>query len=408
VGYSNVVPLIYVKPGKGLTVLNNIIASKNRFDTVPFDIDGLVWDCINPQVETIGRVVPVPLTVVSLIPEVRLNQAADVGTLIPINATGGITPYIYSISPALPIGLVFNTATGEISNAASVASPVTKYTVTVIDTGRERASATFTLTVIAAPQNTTFVNSSFENSPLVQSGTTYTTDGWIIYAKRVRLNGLDNVLGYPTPNDTLLPAKANKKADDAPLNSQSYTVKIVNDAPKSAGKKSLQLINTGNIESYGIMHGPYAVSADSVTLVAGDAIEFWWQAKGGGDAYDVYAYLLNTSTGATIELLNDSGISSSSVVPWTKVVKTIAAGQAGSYRFVFLSGSWDASGGKATGGSLFIDNIGIVKVPIPTTTTTSAPQIVTTPKPTVIFNTRVVNKSKYLAFPRTGISEYGK
>jgi hypothetical protein len=51
IGYSNVVPLVYVQPGLGSTVLNNIIAARELFDTVPFDIDGLIWDCIgtNPS-----------------------------------------------------------------------------------------------------------------------------------------------------------------------------------------------------------------------------------------------------------------------------------------------------------------------------------------------------------------------
>jgi hypothetical protein len=47
VGYSNVVPLVYVQPGHGVEVLKNIVASKELFNTVPFDVDGLVWDCTN-------------------------------------------------------------------------------------------------------------------------------------------------------------------------------------------------------------------------------------------------------------------------------------------------------------------------------------------------------------------------
>ena len=35
---------------------------------------------------------------------------------------------------------------------------------------------------------------------------------------------------------------------------------------------------------------------------------FDWKAKGGGDAYDIYAYLLNVNTGATVELLNQTGV----------------------------------------------------------------------------------------------------
>jgi hypothetical protein len=44
VGYSNVIPLAYIRPGHGVEVLKNIIDSKELFNTIPFDVDGLVWD----------------------------------------------------------------------------------------------------------------------------------------------------------------------------------------------------------------------------------------------------------------------------------------------------------------------------------------------------------------------------
>jgi len=410
VGYSNVIPLVYIRPGYGDQVLKNIVASKELFNTVPFDVDGLLWDCFNVVESAVDFVVFEPLT---LIPEIRLNQAANAGTLLPISVAGGTAPYTYSVSPALPIGLEFDTTTGTITNAAGVSAPVTTYTVTISDTNKERVSATFKLTVIAAPRGTTFVNSSFEDGTLAQTGNVYRTNGWEVYAQQVRLNGLDKILGYPTPNDNNLPSTVATKLapnyDNAIMSRPSFSVKFAKDAPPNSGQTSLRMISTGSVnEGYGIVHGPYAVSTESVALVAGDAVEFWWKAAGGSDAYDVLAYLLNTSNGATIELLNATGATSRSVTPWAKVLKTITAGQAGNYRFVFVSGTWDASGGKALGASLYIDNIGVVKVPPPATTTPPPTQIVvptTSPPKTIITNSVT---SKYLAFPRTGISEYGK
>jgi hypothetical protein len=57
IGYSNVIPLIYAHPGYGTAILNNIIAAKQLFNTVPFDVDGLIWedstlDQNNSQTET--------------------------------------------------------------------------------------------------------------------------------------------------------------------------------------------------------------------------------------------------------------------------------------------------------------------------------------------------------------------
>ena len=44
VGIANVLPLAFLNPGRGEEVLSNIITSGERFNLVPFDVDGLVWD----------------------------------------------------------------------------------------------------------------------------------------------------------------------------------------------------------------------------------------------------------------------------------------------------------------------------------------------------------------------------
>ena len=54
-----------------------------------------------------------------------------------------------------------------------------------------------------------------------------------------------------------------------------------------------------------VNHGPYVISDDSVSLIAGDRVLFDWRARNGSDDYDVYAYLLEENTGGnTIELLD--------------------------------------------------------------------------------------------------------
>ena len=44
VGYTDVLPLVYVLPGRGSKIVDNIIASGERFDLVPFDVDGYIWE----------------------------------------------------------------------------------------------------------------------------------------------------------------------------------------------------------------------------------------------------------------------------------------------------------------------------------------------------------------------------
>lgn len=55
-----------------------------------------------------------------------------------------ITQYGYSISPNLPVGLIFNTITGEISGTATEISPMTAYTVSVTN---EDGESTFILNI---------------------------------------------------------------------------------------------------------------------------------------------------------------------------------------------------------------------------------------------------------------------
>jgi flagellin-like hook-associated protein FlgL len=104
-----------------------------------------------------------------------------------------------------------------------------------------------------------------------------------------------------------------------------------------------------------VLHGPVVSSNAATSLTTGDTISFDWRAQGGTDAFDVYAYIVDTQTGRTEELLNATGASAADTRPWTTVSHTVAA--AGEYRFVFLSGSWDATGGQVAGAKLFIDNV---------------------------------------------------
>ena len=71
----------------------------------------------------------------------------SIASLKPIN-TGGAVPgtstYIYSVSPALPTGLILNTATGEITGAPVQPSAATNYNITAVN---ESGSSTATLNI---------------------------------------------------------------------------------------------------------------------------------------------------------------------------------------------------------------------------------------------------------------------
>jgi hypothetical protein len=206
----------------------------------------------------------------------------------------------------------------------------------------------------------TFQNGSFTADALTDNGSTYTTPGWTVYRQQVRLNGVDTILGYPTPTDNSLPSPT--PGDNTPGFGFTYSATLTADLPSSVtNAQSIRLVSTGTSTSYGIIHGPYLVTNTAVELEAGDIISFWWKAQGGDDAFDIFAYLLNTSNGSKLDLLNQTGDSTGATTDWAEVTKTISASEIGNYKFVFVSGSYDFTGGTALGASLYVTVVQIKK-----------------------------------------------
>jgi len=193
-----------------------------------------------------------------------------------------------------------------------------------------------------------FANNSFETVD-----PTGTLKGWTVLDSQVKLDGKSVVAGFATPVDKTNPTRS--PGDDVTVSGAFFNGG--QDAQGSAGTAgSAKLYSTGSINAgFGVMHGPALVSNEAVPLKAGDEVSFDWKASGGQDAYDVYAYLLNVDTGKTIKLLDQTGLSASEKTEWTNVKTTVP--EAGNFKFVFVSGSYDATGGRATGAQLYVDNV---------------------------------------------------
>ena len=188
--------------------------------------------------------------------------------------------------------------------------------------------------------------------------------GWQTFNQRIRLGGADSIAGFATPPDTLAaPRGAGETVYLNTINASTYTTQLVNTGVAARGLAMQLQSSSVTIDAYGVLHGPYVVSEKAVRFNAGDSVSFDWKAQGGADDFDVYAYLLNEDTGQTIELLNQTG----SFKDWGTVQKTVNT--AGNFKFVFVSGTYDASGGRAAGARLFIDNVAIqstVPIYVPT------------------------------------------
>ncbi|MBN9219249.1 MAG: putative Ig domain-containing protein [Mesorhizobium sp.] len=79
-----------------------------------------------------------------------LTQSHAGASFTPVTGAGGTSPLSYALSPALPAGLSFDTATGAVTGTPTVASGATTYTVTVTDANNASASNTFSLAVGSA------------------------------------------------------------------------------------------------------------------------------------------------------------------------------------------------------------------------------------------------------------------
>lgn len=106
---------------------------------------------------------------------------------------------------------------------------------------------------------------------------------------------------------------------------------------------------------YGSAFGPQ-VWTQAFQATAGQALSFNWAAAGGGDDYEVYAFLVRVahsndygSNATTTLIAHGRGTTQA----WTTSTGSIPTD--GFYRFRFVNGSYDASGGKVLGASMYID-----------------------------------------------------
>ena len=207
-----------------------------------------------------------------------------------------------------------------------------------------------------------FTNGDFQTTSATQNGVEVSLVGWTVFLTRVYLTDGANlgstIAGFRTPSDSTYPGAnpANVRDRSVATNQTfSYTMSQAGDA--GAGDTALRLSTVGNCNNgYCIVRGPYVISNSAVALQQGDSVSFKWKAFGGSDAYDVFGYLLNTADGSTVTLLDATGVQANTETPWA-TSPTVTIANPGTYRFVFIGGTYDASGGQAEGGSLAIDDV---------------------------------------------------
>jgi hypothetical protein len=113
--------------------------------------------------------------------------------------------------------------------------------------------------------------------------------------------------------------------------------------------------NGSSVTVYGSIFGPQ-VYTQAFQATSGQALSFDWAAVGGGDDYEVYAFLVKVANST------DYGSASTSTVlaygrgknqGWTTSTGLIPSD--GWYRFRFVNGTYDRNGAKGVGAKMYID-----------------------------------------------------
>lgn len=132
----------------------------------------------------------------------------------------------------------------------------------------------------------------------------------------------------------------------------------------------------GGITSYCSTFGP-DVYTEPFTATVGQAVSFDWAAQRVSDDYEVYAYLVKvngtdygTAADHTLIAYGRGGTQG-----WTTTSKEIP--EDGTYRFRFVNGTYDRTGGYALGSNFFIDSVVKLGLANPITFGTLSDQLVT-------------------------------
>ncbi|NYS62416.1 DUF4214 domain-containing protein [Vreelandella salicampi] len=158
------------------------------------------------------------------------------------------------------------------------------------------------------------------------------------------------------------------------VNNGDYALNLTNRGSISFTNQTPTRVDGEAIDGYGSWFGPYVVSDPFTVENAGASIAFDWSAQNGGDSYDVFGYLVDLGADGAYgggddsrtKLFSERGDSRD----WT--TESIELSSAGTYAFEFVSGTYDQTGGKGVGASLYIDAVRLISGEVTSESTVSA------------------------------------
>ncbi|TML17958.1 MAG: hypothetical protein E6G39_03920, partial [Actinobacteria bacterium] len=178
--------------------------------------------------------------------------------------------------------------------------------------------------------------------------------GWTVLNQRIDL-GVTAIDGCATIDTSTYPAPVTNQDNNAPatLGTLSTTAATTGSPTEGTHAADIRSAAMFTLAGFDVVHGPAIVSSD-FDAAAGDKIYFDWRGVAGIDNYHVFGYVIDSGCNQ-LEVLDATGAGTSI---WTTKETTIPT--TGTYRFVFVSGTFDStggSGGGAAGAALLIDNV---------------------------------------------------
>ena len=176
---------------------------------------------------------------------------------------------------------------------------------------------------------------------------------------KLRINFSASLLnsGFETGNFSGWTVNTSYVSADGRTHSQTATVQS---SVKYEGSYAAKLEISGVTSGYGVGHGP-EITSSIFYAQAGNTLSVRWNALDSGDDYDVYGFLVNSSTGVQQQLFYGRGDNTNG---WNTINATIGSAVCPNgtcaMQFRFLCGSYDATGGTVIGSTMYIDGISVV------------------------------------------------
>lgn len=248
---------------------------------------------------------------------------------------------------------------------------------------------THTVASSLADTSTNFINLDFADTTILSTSSLITEiNGWTIQKQHLRLgkttgnnhsasgitwnnSGVNRTFSAPTDPTPTPSGNGGTSAGDydnfAAGANFDYEFKSPTDTVQGGstqlGYSCIRLFNSGTTANgFDVVHGPLIKGKVWIPLTTSDSVRFKWRAVGGGDAYDIFAWLqewgTNNSTDIQQVLLNQTQNSVGGDSGWQTVTASVNVN--GTYSFAFLCGTFDYSGGTAAGANLYVTDIEVI------------------------------------------------